>query len=1220
MASPASPDFAGTDRFAVRRRLGAGGMGVVYLVHDRDRDASVALKLLPRADPHWLSRFKREFRSLTEILHPNLIELYELVGEGDQWFFTMRVVDGVDFLTWIGDPRGDGYRRVREACRQLVLGVQAVHAAGRLHRDLKPSNVMVEPDGHVVILDFGLVSELGVAPDGGELAGTAAHMAPEQWTDAPLTAGVDWYGVGVVLFQALTGRLPFVGSRSEVLGQKLAGDGPPPSSVVPGIPEDLDTLCRDLLRRDPQERPGPGEILARLDPTEPGIRDTPSHGIEQPVDLVGREQQVLQLTKGFAAVRDGLTVTAHVHGPSGTGKTTLVDHVLSTLAAEPGVVVLRGRCYEQESVPYKAVDSLIDALAEHLARRPSTEVQGLVPVHAAVLARVFPVLQRVPAIAEAPSGFLRDSDPREVRRVAVAALRELLVRMGQRADVVLAIDDLQWGDLDGALVLEELLAPPDPPRMMLVLSYRSEYIERSPCLATLHQAGSSQGQWHQRVDLPLASLTLAESEALAHRLLAPDAPADFARVARIARESGGNPFFILELSRHVDSETAPGPEAPDHLELDAVLWSRAERLPGGARETLAVVAIAGQPIALRHLLAVVTDRAEVAGALVLLKAEHLVRGAGSRLEDTIEPYHDRVRESVAARLPPELSRRIHAALARAFEAAGPVDPETIAKHHERAGDAVAAGTHYARAARAAAETLAFDRAATLYRKALETPGLDGAARSAMHRELGHALANAGRGYHAAQAYEAAVASASPADRFELERLAAAQYCFSGHIREGRTIFRRLLRQTGLSLPDSPLRIVSRLLWRRARLRWRGMRFTERAEAQVSAERIRQIDLLWSITAGLSIPDALGVASLQTQALMLALDAGEPYRVARALAFEAFMTSIGGTQSVDRTAQLMHQAESLARRLDHPHAIGVVQLMQQMVAHNQCRFPDVVRLGEEAEETLRTRCRGAWWELAMARTEILWALWHQGDCQAMRRRTPVILADATDRGDLFLVTNLRSVITPFLLLLDDEPDAAIREVGEALAPWPREGFNLQHANEMFSEANALIYRGRGVEALDSVDRRWPALRRSLQLQTQLVRLNMVDLRARATLAAAEREPGRRELLLRRAGRDVARLAREGSGLAAVFVPALRAGMAHLLGQREHTVRHLRGAIAAGEAVHDGLRTLFARHHLAGIVGGEEGAALRTAADAAFAREGIRNPGGLGAVYLPGFRAE
>jgi hypothetical protein len=489
----------------------------------------------------------------------------------------------------------------------------------------------------------------------------------------------------------------------------------------------------------------------------------------------------------------------------------------------------------------------------------------------------------------------------------------------------------------------------------------------------------------------------------------------------------------------------------------------------------------------------------------------------------------------------------------------------------------------------------------------------------MQRELGQALANAGRGYQAAQVYEAAVSSAAAADRFELERLAAAQYCFSGHIREGRTIFRRLLQQTGLSLPNSPIRIVSRLLWRRARLRWRGVGFTERAEADVPAERLRQIDLLWSITAGLTVPDALGVASLQTQALMLALDAGEPYRVARALAFEAFMTSLGGTKSVARSAQLMGQAEALARRMDHPHALGVVQLMQQMVALNQCRFPDAVRLGEAAEETLRTRCRGAWWELAMARTEILWALWHQGDCEGIRRRSPKILADALDRGDLFLVTNLRSVITPFIHLLDDDPDAAIREVGEALAPWPREGFNLQHANEMFSEANALLYRGRGVEALESVDRRWPALRRSLQLQTQLVRINMVDLRARAIVASAEREPARRAALLRRAGRDVRRLAREGSGLGAVYAAALRAGMARLSGQPEETARHLRDVISAGEAVHDGLRTLFARHHLAALVGGEEGAALRAAAEAVLAREGIRNPQGLGAVYLPGFAA-
>ena len=592
------------------------------------------------------------------------------------------------------------------------------------------------------------------------------------------------------------------------------------------------------------------------------------------------------------------------------------------------------------------------------------------------------------------------------------------------------------------------------------------------------------------------------------------------------------------------------------------------------------------------------------------------RPLASPKDERTRPTSDRVRESVVARLPDDATRRHHASLARVFEAAGTIDAETIAKHFERADETAKAGHYYGLAASAAARALAFDRAATLYRQALLGRSIDPGEHTALQRELGHALANAGRGYEAAQAYEAAMNTAPAAEHFELQRLAAAQYCFSGHIREGRAIFRRLLRQVGLSLPANPLRIVASLLLRRARLRLRGVRYVERQEAAIPAESLRRIDLLWSIATGLSVPDALGVASLQTKGLLLALDAGEPYRVARALAFEAFMTSVAGLRTVKRSQELIDKADALATRLDHPHAIGVVLLMKQMISLNQTRFSDVVRFGEAAEEALRTRCSGVWWEIAMARTEMMWSFWHQGDCEALRRRTPVVLADAIHRGDLFLVTNLRSVITPFLHLLDDDPDAAIREVGEALAPWPREGFNLQHANEMFSETNALIYRRRGVEALEAVDRRWPALRRSLQLQTQLVRIMMTDLRARATLAAAEREPDRRGLLAR-AERDARRLARERTAMGELFASCVMAGVAALRGETAAAVAHLQRAQPGAAAMHDGFREIFINYRLGALLDGEDGAACRAAAGAAIALQQIRNPDRMATLFLPGF---
>jgi serine/threonine protein kinase len=173
--------FAGNERFALVRELGAGSMGVVYEAIDRLSGARVALKALPFSDASAVSQFKHEFRSLAALVHPNLVSLYELVVEDDRWFFTMELVEGPDFLTWARGARGAprdppraglafntvvDEQRLRSAIVQLAEGVAALHDNGVLHRDLKPSNVLVRNDGRLAILDFGIAIEIGDAQRG----------------------------------------------------------------------------------------------------------------------------------------------------------------------------------------------------------------------------------------------------------------------------------------------------------------------------------------------------------------------------------------------------------------------------------------------------------------------------------------------------------------------------------------------------------------------------------------------------------------------------------------------------------------------------------------------------------------------------------------------------------------------------------------------------------------------------------------------------------------------------------------------------------------------------------------------------------------------------------------------------------------------------------------------------------------------------------------------
>ncbi|MCA9677743.1 MAG: serine/threonine protein kinase, partial [Myxococcales bacterium] len=194
-------EHLGLTRYEVRRRLGGGGFGDVYEVRDREHGTIVALKALRSPQPDWIYRFKREFRVVCDLTHPNLARVYELFCEHEQWSLTMELIDGVPFDAYVERAPA----QLRASFAQLARGVAALHAAGCLHRDLKPSNALVEAGGRVVLLDFGLALEARSSLHTA-IAGTPPYMAPELALGGEPSPAADWYGFGVMLYAALAGR------------------------------------------------------------------------------------------------------------------------------------------------------------------------------------------------------------------------------------------------------------------------------------------------------------------------------------------------------------------------------------------------------------------------------------------------------------------------------------------------------------------------------------------------------------------------------------------------------------------------------------------------------------------------------------------------------------------------------------------------------------------------------------------------------------------------------------------------------------------------------------------------------------------------------------------------------------------------------------------------------------------------------------------------------
>jgi hypothetical protein len=627
---------------------------------------------------------------------------------------------------------------------------------------------------------------------------------------------------------------------------------------------------------------------------------------------------------------------------------------------------------------------------------------------------------------------------------------------------------------------------------------------------------------------------------------------------------------------------------------------------------LKTIAVAGRPITFQSVTCAAGQQTLDPNIVVKLRNDGLIRCTGPRMSDDVEAFHDRVRESILQRMPEQDLRNCHRALGETLEAVEGTDPETLAIHFHGAGQSAKAGRFYEQAADSALHALAFAHAADLYGLALDLLDLDEGRATVLKMKRAESLANAGRGSEAADLYVDAATHAEGSEEIELLKQAAYQYCISGHVDEGRDTFRRVLKRFGYGFPGTPIQAVAKTLWMRGRLRIRGFRVKH--AKTVSEDVIQRIDVIRAVGTGIAVIDPLCGWGFQTHATLLSMRAGDPYRSALCLAWDAASHSCSGKPARRWVDRLLCAADALAVKADHPRPIGMVRLAYGIADFMEGENEPCYTLAEEAEMIFSEHCSGANWEMNTAKIFKTWGYLYAGQLALLRENYQELMTDTRERGDRYLMATAGTQIGTIALLMNDQPGFAQQQLDEILAQWTRVGFNVQHHNGVFGQIYLHLYRGDPIKAYELVESSLPTYRKAMLFLCQHIRVDWHGVAGRCAIAAAQvsDDPTGYQ---KRARYHIKKLQKEklawGDGLAAL----IQSGLELQQGDRDKGIEQLR---ATAERFREAklLQLLYATERKLGLLmGGEEGAETVKAADAWFQQEGVRDAEKFAHVYCP-----
>jgi len=631
-------------------------MGTVYQVQDQSTDQRLALKLHRESTSANALWFRREYHTLARLHHPAILEVHDFgVDPTVGLFYTMELLGGQD-LRKVSLPMS--LEQTARILCDVSSALAFLHSRRLVHRDLSPGNICSAADGRAKLIDFGVLATPGVCQ---EVAGTPPFIAPESLRGLPIDHRVDLFGLGALGYWMLTGRHAYPARTLDDLDGLWLLPLAPPSALVPGIPEAIDTLVLSLLNVESAGRPqSAAEVIDRLTAVTnaPYLTDTDvSTGYLGSVDLVGRVAEVRKLRTYIKDALDGNGHAVLLEAPLGTGKTRLIQEV-DLEAQLAGATVLSAGNDSASEGPLGVLNKLA---RDVLAKAPQVAMAAAAP-YTSVISRVVPGLKQAPV-----RRVLEAEDPADARLELQTDLARWFVDISAQQPLVILVDDIQDCDEGSAAVLAALAHGARSHAMLVVVALSTEQPAAAAAAAVASIRNSS-------VPMRLRGLHRQDVKALIRGLFGEVQNAT--RLAEMVhRVAGGSPLLSMEIARQlVDRSVIRFVDGmwvvPDNLPeeqlprgLIEAMDARVDALSPQARALAQLLSVHGGELTLElcSRSTVGQDRDTLFASLDELQFEEIVIGAG----DHYRIRHECLREAFLRRLAPERRQQLHLAIGEA---------------------------------------------------------------------------------------------------------------------------------------------------------------------------------------------------------------------------------------------------------------------------------------------------------------------------------------------------------------------------------------------------------------------------------------------------------------------------------------------------------------------------------------------------------------------------